>query len=134
MFMEHGQCTAASAFKLQFHGLVHSSMHKIVWKAWASPKIKNHTKIGFGWPIDYKIVVGQIMVCVRFESKHLSWLITFLSIIGSTLDFWDLLKKWFDLHGIHPRQSPSAFKLQFHGLVHSSMDCFEGRMLDGGSG
>jgi hypothetical protein len=35
---ENGQYTAASAYKAQFLGLVHSDMNTIVWKAWAPPK------------------------------------------------------------------------------------------------
>jgi hypothetical protein len=36
----NGQYSAASAYKLQFLGLVHSSMYNIIWKAWAPPKVK----------------------------------------------------------------------------------------------
>jgi hypothetical protein len=36
------QYSAASAYKLQFLGLVESCMYKLVWKAWAPPKVKNH--------------------------------------------------------------------------------------------
>jgi hypothetical protein len=38
----NGQYSAASAYKLQFFGLVESSFIKIIWKAWATPKEKNH--------------------------------------------------------------------------------------------
>jgi hypothetical protein len=38
----NGQYSAASAYKLQFLGLIESSMYKFVWKAWAPPKVKNH--------------------------------------------------------------------------------------------
>jgi hypothetical protein len=32
----------ALAYKMQFLGLVHSSKYKIIWKAWAPPKVKYH--------------------------------------------------------------------------------------------
>jgi hypothetical protein len=34
--------SAASAYKLQFFGLIESSMYKLMWKAWAPAKVKNH--------------------------------------------------------------------------------------------
>jgi hypothetical protein len=33
--------SVATACKLQLLGLVDSNMNKIIWKAWASPKVKN---------------------------------------------------------------------------------------------
>jgi hypothetical protein len=38
----NGQYSAASAYKLQFLGLIESPINKIVWKAWTPPKVKNH--------------------------------------------------------------------------------------------
>jgi hypothetical protein len=38
----NGQYSGASAYKLQFFGLIKSSMYKLVWKAWAPPKVKNY--------------------------------------------------------------------------------------------
>jgi hypothetical protein len=38
----NGQYSVASAYKLQFIGLVESNLYKIVWKAWATSKAKNH--------------------------------------------------------------------------------------------
>jgi hypothetical protein len=37
----NGQYFAASVYKLQFFGLIESSLNKIVCKAWAPPKVKN---------------------------------------------------------------------------------------------
>jgi hypothetical protein len=37
-FTSNGQYSAASAYELQFHGLVYSKMDTIVWKAWAPPR------------------------------------------------------------------------------------------------
>jgi hypothetical protein len=33
---------AASVYKLQFLGLILSDMNVLVWKVWATPKVKNH--------------------------------------------------------------------------------------------
>jgi hypothetical protein len=43
----NGEYTSASAYKLQFFGLVESSMEKIIWKPWATPKAKNHAWLAF---------------------------------------------------------------------------------------
>jgi hypothetical protein len=43
----NGQYSAAYAYKLQFLGLVESLMQKLVWKAWAPPKVKNHAWLSF---------------------------------------------------------------------------------------
>jgi hypothetical protein len=39
---ENGLYSAASAYKLQFFGMVLSDMNVLVWKVWATPKAKNH--------------------------------------------------------------------------------------------
>jgi hypothetical protein len=36
----NGEYTSASAYKAQFFGAISSNMNKLVWKAWAPPKIK----------------------------------------------------------------------------------------------
>jgi hypothetical protein len=38
-----GQYSAASAYKLQFFGLMELNMNTLVWMPWATPKAKNHT-------------------------------------------------------------------------------------------
>jgi hypothetical protein len=43
----NGQYSAASAYKLQFLGLVESSLNNLVWKVWATPKAKKPCLIGF---------------------------------------------------------------------------------------
>jgi hypothetical protein len=43
----NGEYTSASAYNLQFFGLVESSMEKIIWKPWATPKAKNHAWLAF---------------------------------------------------------------------------------------
>jgi hypothetical protein len=37
----NGQYSAASAYDLQFFGLVHSSMNTMISKAWAPPRVKH---------------------------------------------------------------------------------------------
>jgi hypothetical protein len=41
-FTESGTYSASSAYKLQFLGLVLSNINTLIWKAWATPKAKNH--------------------------------------------------------------------------------------------
>jgi hypothetical protein len=38
----NGKYYAASAYKLQYFSLIESPINKVVWKAWAPPKVKNH--------------------------------------------------------------------------------------------
>jgi hypothetical protein len=38
----NGQYSAASAYELQFFGLVHSSVNTTIWKTWAPLKVKHH--------------------------------------------------------------------------------------------
>jgi hypothetical protein len=39
---ESGLYSAVSAYKLHFLGLLLSNLNTLVWKAWATPKAKNH--------------------------------------------------------------------------------------------
>jgi hypothetical protein len=101
-FMKNGQYSAASAYELQFHGLVYSEMDTIVWKAWAPPKVKHHAWIALqnrlqkrGWPN-----CGLCSLCkqVTETTNHL-----FVSC-RFTIRIWELLKDWLGLQGFHPRQ------------------------------
>jgi hypothetical protein len=38
----NGHYPATSAYRMQFLGLIESPMYKTVWKAWSTPKAKNH--------------------------------------------------------------------------------------------
>jgi hypothetical protein len=38
----NGEYSMASAYTLQFFGLIESSFYKLIWKAWANPKAKHH--------------------------------------------------------------------------------------------
>jgi hypothetical protein len=38
----NGKYSTASAYNLQFFGLIESSLYKLIWKAWATPKAKHH--------------------------------------------------------------------------------------------
>jgi hypothetical protein len=103
-----GHYTAASAYKLQFFGLIHSEMNNVVWKAWAPPKCKNHAWLALqnrlwtadrlekrGWPN-----CGLCPLCKQTmeSANHLFVHCRF------TRRIWELLKEWIGLHGIHPRQ------------------------------
>jgi hypothetical protein len=93
---------------MQFLGLVHSSMDKMIWKAWAPPKMKNHAWLALqnklwmaymlqkrGWPN-----CGQCPLCNQTVEiiNHLFVHCRF------TIRIWELLKEWLGIHGIHPRQ------------------------------
>jgi hypothetical protein len=102
----NGQYSAASAYKLQFFGLVESNMNNIVWRAWAPPKVKNHAWLSLqnrlwtadrlrrrGWDN-----CGLCPLCKQTEetNNHLFVHCRF------TIRIWELLKEWLGLHGIHP--------------------------------
>jgi hypothetical protein len=104
---ENGLYSTASAYKMQFLGLVHSSMSAIVWKAWAPPKVKNHAWLALqnrlsmadrlqkcGWPNS-----GACPLCKQTTESvdHLFVNCRF------TIRIWELLKEWLGLHGIQPR-------------------------------
>jgi hypothetical protein len=82
---------AASAYKLQFFGLTESSFYKIIWKAWGTPKAKNHvclalqnrlwTAIGSGGED------GKIAGFALFASKRKKTTTTFLCIAVSPFGF-----------------------------------------------
>jgi hypothetical protein len=83
----NGQYSAASAYKLQFFGLIESSMYKLIWKAWAPPKAKNHAclsfKIDFGRRINCGSGGGTILGFASFASKSKRATTTFSSIAAS---------------------------------------------------
>jgi hypothetical protein len=87
----NGQYSAASAYKLQFLGLVQSAMNTIMWKAWATPKAKHHAWLAFQnrlWTADRLEKRGWANCgLARFASKQQSQRIIFLSIVVSPLDF-----------------------------------------------
>jgi hypothetical protein len=104
----NGQYFAASAYKLQFLGLVRSEMHAIVWKAWAPPKFKNHAWLALqnklwtaerlqkrGWTN-----CGLCPLCKQCieTTDHL-----FVSCRFTTR-IWELILQCLGLEGIHPRQ------------------------------
>jgi hypothetical protein len=103
----NGQYSMATAYKLQFFGLVESSLYKIVWKAWATPKAKNHGWLALqnrlwmadglrkrGWD-NY----GLCPLCKQTEetNNHL-----FVHCHYS-VRVWELLKDWLHIQGLHPR-------------------------------
>jgi hypothetical protein len=62
------------------------------------------SRIVFGPPIGCKTVDGQIVAFVPYARKSQSPPIIYSSIAASPLEFWELLKQWLGLVGIHPRQ------------------------------
>jgi hypothetical protein len=107
-FANNGQYSAASAYELQIHGLVYSDMDTVVWKAWASPKVKHHAWIALqnrlwtadrlqkhGWPN-----CGNFPLCKEVtETTNY-----FFVLCRFTIRIWELLKEWLGLQDIHPRQ------------------------------
>jgi hypothetical protein len=103
----NGQYSTASAYKLQFFGLVESSLNKFVWKAWATPKAKNHASLALqkrlwtanrlrrcGWDN-----CGPCQLCKQTEENHDHLFVH----CRYTVRIWELLKDWLGLQGIYPR-------------------------------
>jgi hypothetical protein len=104
----NGEYSAASAYKLQFFGLIESSFYKIIWKAWGTPKAKNHAWLALqnrlwtadrlrrrGWDN-----CGLCPLCKQTEenNNHLFVHCRF------TIRVWELLTEWLGVHGVYPRQ------------------------------
>jgi hypothetical protein len=107
-FTNNGQYSAASAYQMQFLSLVHSSIDKMIWKAWTPPKTKITLgllcKSSFWTAHRLEKRGGQIADYALFVSKPRRWSTTFLLIADFTTRIWILLKDWLGIHGIHPRQ------------------------------
>jgi hypothetical protein len=103
----NGQYSTASAYKLQFFGLVDSSLYKIVWKAWATPKAKNHGWLALQnrlWTADRLRKrgwdnCGLCPLCKQTEetNNHLFVHCRF------SVRVWELLKEWLHIQDLHPR-------------------------------
>jgi hypothetical protein len=104
----NGQYSAASAYKMQFFGLIDSSLYNMVWKPWAPPKVKNHAWLVLqnrlwmadrlrrrGWEN-----CGLCPLCKQTEenNNHLFIHCRF------TIRIWELLIEWLGLHGIQTTQ------------------------------
>jgi hypothetical protein len=100
--------SAASAYKLQFLGLVFFDMNVFVWKVWATPKAKNHAWLALqnrlwttdrlekrGWPN-----CGLCPLCKQTLEINDHPFVA----CRFTTRIWELLKEWLGLQGIHPRQ------------------------------
>jgi hypothetical protein len=100
--------SAASAYKLQFFGLIESSMYKLMWKAWARAKVKNHAWLVLqnrlwtanrlwkhGWDN-----CGLCPLCKQTEenNNHIFVHCRF------TLRIWEQLRNWLGILGLHPRK------------------------------
>jgi hypothetical protein len=103
----NGQYSAASAYKLQFLGLVESSLNSLVWKVWATPKAKNHAWLALqkrlwtadrlrrrGWEN-----CGLCQLCKQTEENHDHLFVH----CRYTVRIWELLKGWLGLQGFCPR-------------------------------
>jgi hypothetical protein len=104
----NGQYSTASAYKLQFFGLIESSMYKVVWKAWATPKAKHHAWLALQnrlWTADRLRKrdwenCGLCPLCKQTEETNNHLFVH----CRYTTRIWELLKDWLGIQGIHPRQ------------------------------
>jgi hypothetical protein len=104
----NGQHSTASAYKLQFLGLINFVMHTIVFKSWGPPKTKHHAWLALqnrlwtddrlqkrGWP---NYVLCPFCKQTTESTDHLFVNCRF------TVRIWEHIKEWLGLHGISPRQ------------------------------
>jgi hypothetical protein len=100
---ENGLYSAASAYELQFLGLVLSDMNALVWKVWANSKAKNHAwlalQTAYGRPIDSRIVDGQIAGFTLFTSKLWRQTTIFLLLVASPQGCGSSSKNGLDFKG-----------------------------------
>jgi hypothetical protein len=103
----NGQYSAASAYNLQFLGLVQSAMNTIVWKAWATPKAKHHAWLAFQnrlWTADRLEKRGWANCGLCPFCKQTTESTDHLFVhCRFTVRLWELLIGWLGLQGIHPR-------------------------------
>jgi hypothetical protein len=103
----NGQYSAASAYKLQFFGLLESSLNNWVWEAWGSPKVKHHAWLALQnrlWTADRLRKhgwdnCGLCPLCkqIKENNNHLFVHCRF------TIRVWELLKEWLGIQGLQPR-------------------------------
>jgi hypothetical protein len=104
----NGQYSAASAYKMQFLGLIESSMFKMVWKAWAPPKVKNHAWIAIQnrlWTVDRLRKrrwenCGLCPLCKQIEETNVHLFVH----CRFTKRIWGLVKSWMGLEEVQPAQ------------------------------
>jgi hypothetical protein len=99
--------SAASAYKLQFFSLMESSINKIVWKAWAPPKVKNDAWLALQsrlWTVDRLRRrgwenYGLCPLCKQTKKNHNHLFVH----CRFTTRIWELLKEWLGIQGVFPR-------------------------------
>jgi hypothetical protein len=104
----NGQYSAASAYKLQFFGLIETPINKVVWKAWAPPKVKNHTWLASQnrlWTSDKLRRRGweNCGLCPLYKQTEESNNHLFIHC-RYTVRIWELLKEWLGIQGVFPRR------------------------------
>jgi hypothetical protein len=105
--IDNGQYSTASAYKLQFFGLVESNFNKIIWKVWATPKAKHHAWLALQhrlWTADRLRRrnwdnCGVCQLCKQTEETHDHLFVH----CRFTTRIWENLKEWFGLQGFYPR-------------------------------
>jgi hypothetical protein len=104
----NGEYSTSSANNLQFFGLIESSFYKLVWKAWATPKAKNHAWLALqnrlwtagrlrrrGWGN-----CGLCPLCKQSEENNNHLFVNY----HVSIRVWELLMEWLGIQGVHPRE------------------------------
>jgi hypothetical protein len=101
----NGKYTTASAYKAQFFGATSTNMNRLIWKVWATPKVKFFAWLAIqnrlwtadrlekrGWPN-----CGLCPLCKR-EPETITHL---LINCRYTVRLWDSIRAWLDIHGLN---------------------------------
>jgi hypothetical protein len=106
----NGEYSTTSTYNLQFFGLTESSFHKIVWKAWATPKAKHHAWLALQnrlWTAD-KLRrrgwdnCGLCPLCKKTKETNNHHFVH----SRFTIRVWELLDEWIGMQRIQLRQWP----------------------------
>jgi hypothetical protein len=114
-FRNNRKESASSAYKMQFEGLVSTTLNASNWKVWASPKWKFFTLLvgqDRVWTADrLQQRVGKIVEIIHFATKFKNQERTFRTNVGSPLEcgnkFFHGVQFMIDHQGIGPMNLPS---------------------------
>jgi hypothetical protein len=97
-----------STYNLQFFGLIESSFYKLVWKAWAMAKAKNHAWLALqnrlwtadrlrrrGWEN-----CGLCPLCKQSKENNNHFFVH----CRSSIRVWELFMEWLGVQGVHTWQ------------------------------
>ena len=105
---ENGQYSAASAYEVQFLGMVLSNLEKTLWKAWAPPKTKFFAWLATQnrlWTADRLEKRGRPNCGLCPLCKQSAESVNHLFVhCRYTRRLCDYIKDWLGLHSLHPTQ------------------------------